>query len=259
MVRVFLAGNSGVNVLAAQAGAKVRVADLGVDWDGADVPPEVTAHKIRRGSGSIDVEDALAPGEAHAAFNAGRAIAAEEHDADLLIPGDMGIGNTAVCAAVVAASLGLPAAEVVGTGTGVSEDGLDGEDRRGVGRAGPRGRPRRGPVRPPDRAGQRLPGRHRGLPGGGLDARHPGPAGRRLLRRGRPGRARHRPGRRAVVAGRPPLDRALAGVRAQGFGPHADPRPGPAPRRGQRRRPGGPDLRAARAIIADMGLLADLA
>ncbi|WP_329065462.1 nicotinate-nucleotide--dimethylbenzimidazole phosphoribosyltransferase [Amycolatopsis sp. NBC_01480] len=124
MVRVFLAGRSGVNVLAAQAGARVRVADIAVDWDGSDVPAEVTAHKIRRGSGSIDVEDALAPGEALAAFTAGREIAAEEDGADLLIPGDMGIGNTAVCAAVVAASLGLPAAEVVGTGTGVSEDGL---------------------------------------------------------------------------------------------------------------------------------------
>ncbi|MFJ7215924.1 nicotinate-nucleotide--dimethylbenzimidazole phosphoribosyltransferase [Amycolatopsis sp. NPDC098790] len=125
MVRVFLAGKSGVSVLAAQVGAKVRVADLGVDWDGADVPPEVTAHKIRRGSGSIDVEDALLPGEARAAFEAGRAIAREEADADVLIPGDMGIGNTAMCAALVAASLGLPAAEVVGTGTGVDADGLE--------------------------------------------------------------------------------------------------------------------------------------
>ncbi|MBB4689348.1 nicotinate-nucleotide--dimethylbenzimidazole phosphoribosyltransferase [Amycolatopsis jiangsuensis] len=125
MVRVFLAGRSGVTVLAAQVGAKVRVADLAVDWDGFQVPDEVTAHKIRRGSGAIDVEDALAPGEAQAAFEAGRAIAAEEAGAHVLIPGDMGIGNTTVCAAVVAASLGLPSAEVVGTGTGVSGEALE--------------------------------------------------------------------------------------------------------------------------------------
>ncbi|WP_033292229.1 nicotinate-nucleotide--dimethylbenzimidazole phosphoribosyltransferase [Amycolatopsis jejuensis] len=125
MVRVFLAGRSGVTVLAAQVGARVRVADIAVDWDASDIPPEVTAHKIRRGSGAIDVEDALAPGEAFAAFEAGRAIAAEEAGADVLIPGDMGIGNTTVCAAVVASTLGLPAAEVVGTGTGVSGDALD--------------------------------------------------------------------------------------------------------------------------------------
>ncbi|WP_037354475.1 nicotinate-nucleotide--dimethylbenzimidazole phosphoribosyltransferase [Amycolatopsis orientalis] len=125
MVRVFLAGRSGVTVLAAQVGASVRVADIAVDWDAADVPDEVTAHKIRRGSGAIDVEDALAPGEALAAFEAGRAIAASESTADLLIPGDMGIGNTTVCAAVVASALGLPAAEVVGTGTGVSGAALE--------------------------------------------------------------------------------------------------------------------------------------
>ncbi|WP_409463298.1 nicotinate-nucleotide--dimethylbenzimidazole phosphoribosyltransferase [Amycolatopsis sp. GA6-003] len=125
MVRVFLAGRSGVTVLAAQVGASVRVADIAVDWDAADVPAEVTAHKIRRGSGAIDVEDALAPGEARAAFEAGRAIAASESTADVLIPGDMGIGNTTVCAAVVASTLGLPAAEVVGTGTGVSGEALE--------------------------------------------------------------------------------------------------------------------------------------
>ncbi|UKD51003.1 nicotinate-nucleotide--dimethylbenzimidazole phosphoribosyltransferase [Amycolatopsis sp. FU40] len=125
MVRVFLAGRSGVTVLAAQVGASVRVADIAVDWDAADVPGEVTAHKIRRGSGAIDVEDALAQGEALAAFEAGRAIAASESTADVLIPGDMGIGNTTVCAAVVASALGLPAAEVVGAGTGVSGEALE--------------------------------------------------------------------------------------------------------------------------------------
>ncbi|RSM52840.1 nicotinate-nucleotide--dimethylbenzimidazole phosphoribosyltransferase [Amycolatopsis sp. WAC 01376] len=125
MVRVFLAGKSGVGVLAKLSGAKVRVLDIAVDWDGADVPAEVTAHKVRRGSGSIDVEDALAEGEARMAFEHGLAIADEEIDggADLLIPGDMGIGNTTICAAVVASLLGLYPEDVVGTGTGIDEDG----------------------------------------------------------------------------------------------------------------------------------------
>ncbi|WP_376768873.1 nicotinate-nucleotide--dimethylbenzimidazole phosphoribosyltransferase [Amycolatopsis acididurans] len=127
MVRVFLAGKSGVNVLAGQVGAKVRVVDIAVDADLSDVPEDVRAFKIRRGSGSIDVEDALAPGEARAAFDAGRAIADAEiaDGADLLIPGDMGIGNTTPAAALVAATLGLPAADVVGTGTGIDEAGRE--------------------------------------------------------------------------------------------------------------------------------------
>ena len=125
MVRVFLAGVSGVGVLAEQVGARVRVLDIGVDADLDDVAPEITAHKIRRGSGSIDVTDALEPEETLRALAAGRAVADAEIDggADLLIPGDMGIGNTTVAAALVAAMLGLPAEEVVGTGTGVDEAG----------------------------------------------------------------------------------------------------------------------------------------
>lgn len=125
MVRVFLSGASGVNVLANQVGARVRVLDIAVDDDLDGVPEEVRAHKIRRGSGSINIEDALATGEARAAFDSGREIADEEIQAgaDLLIPGDMGIGNTTVAAALVAAVLGLPAEDVVGTGTGVDEAG----------------------------------------------------------------------------------------------------------------------------------------
>lgn len=125
MVRVFLAGKSGVNVLARQVGARVRALDIAVDDDLDGVPEAVRAHKIRRGSGSIDTTDALAAGEAERAFAAGRAVADEEIDAgaDLLIPGDMGIGNTTVAAALVAACLDLPAEDVVGTGTGVDPAG----------------------------------------------------------------------------------------------------------------------------------------
>ncbi|MGW4586705.1 nicotinate-nucleotide--dimethylbenzimidazole phosphoribosyltransferase [Amycolatopsis thermoflava] len=125
MVRVFLAGKSGVNVLAREVGAGVRVLDIAVDDDLSDVPAEVRAWKVRRGSGSIEAEDALETGEAARAFEVGRRVADAEVDdgADLLIPGDMGIGNTAVAAGLVAAALGVPAEEVVGTGTGVDEAG----------------------------------------------------------------------------------------------------------------------------------------
>ncbi|SNR48757.1 nicotinate-nucleotide-dimethylbenzimidazole phosphoribosyltransferase [Haloechinothrix alba] len=129
MVRAFLSGFSGVNVLAAQVGARVDVVDIAVDDDLDGVPEAVARHKIRRGSGSIDSEDALSPDEARRAFEAGLRIADEAVDAgaQLLIPGDMGIGNSTVAATLVAASLGLPAGEVVGTGTGIDEVGLSGK------------------------------------------------------------------------------------------------------------------------------------
>jgi nicotinate-nucleotide--dimethylbenzimidazole phosphoribosyltransferase len=124
MVRTFVAGAAGVNALARLHGASVRVLDLGVDGDLSDLPAEVTAHKVRRGSGSIDVEDALTDAEVSAAFDVGRQAADEAVDAgaDLLIAGDMGIGNTTVAAALVAVLLQLDPLDVVGTGTGIVDD-----------------------------------------------------------------------------------------------------------------------------------------
>jgi len=121
MVGAFLAGMAGVSVAAGLHGVALRVYDIAVDADLPGLPPEVVAHKVRRGSGVIDREDALAPGEAARAVAAGAAIADAVVDGgvDLLIPGDMGIGNTTVAAALVAAELGAPAADVVGTGTGI--------------------------------------------------------------------------------------------------------------------------------------------
>ncbi|MGI9083817.1 MAG: nicotinate-nucleotide--dimethylbenzimidazole phosphoribosyltransferase [Aeromicrobium sp.] len=123
MVRTFLSGCAGVSVLAAQHGVPVRVLDIGVDDDLDGVDPAVQAFKIRRGSGAIHVEDAMTSAETQAALEAGAAVAAEEiaAGAQLLIGGDMGIGNTTPAAALIAASLGLPAAEVTGRGTGVDE------------------------------------------------------------------------------------------------------------------------------------------
>ena len=126
MVGTFLMGKAGVSALAAQHGVSVRVLDLGVDDDLAGVDPAVQAHKVRKGSGAIHIEDALTRDEAEQALAAGVAIAAEEiaAGAQLLISGDMGIGNTTPSAALIAATLGLPAAEVTGTGTGVDAEGL---------------------------------------------------------------------------------------------------------------------------------------
>jgi nicotinate-nucleotide--dimethylbenzimidazole phosphoribosyltransferase len=125
MVRAFVSGHAGVTVLARQHGVRVRVLDIAVDADTSDLAPEVVQHKVRRSSGSIDREDALSDDEVRAAFSVGCQVADEEVDsgADLLVAGDMGIGNSTVAAALVGASLGLGALDVVGTGTGVDDAG----------------------------------------------------------------------------------------------------------------------------------------
>ena len=123
MVANFAAGGAAINVLAALAGASVRVEDIAVDAE--PVSADIAAHKVRRGSGDIAVEDALTAEETIAALAAGRAIADDEVDsgADLLIAGDMGIGNTTPSTVLVAALTNTEPVAVVGRGTGIDDAG----------------------------------------------------------------------------------------------------------------------------------------
>ncbi len=122
MVANFLAGGAAVNALARLADATVRVVDIAVD---SDTDPSVSAYKIRRASGAIDREDALTEAELHAALAAGRAIADEEIDggADLLIAGDMGIGNTTPATVLIATLTDTEPVVAIGRGTGVDDAG----------------------------------------------------------------------------------------------------------------------------------------
>ena len=204
MVGAFVAGVAGVSVLARQHDVSVRVLDLAVDADLTELPTAVGAYKIRRSSGAIDREDALTPAETERALAAGAAIAAEEiaAGADLLIVGDMGIGNTTPAASLIAATFGLPAAEVTGRGTGIDDAALTGQDRADPARPGPRRRPGRRPGDPTD--GARLGG-HRGrgrLPGRRGPGRRTGAARRRRLP-GRGCRGRGPGARAAWPGGRP--------------------------------------------------------
>ena len=124
MVANFDSGGAAINVLADSAGATVRVVDIAVDVD-EPLSASIGAHKVRRGSGNIAVEDALTADEAQAALDAGRRIADEEVDAgaDLLIAGDMGIGNTTAATVMIATLTGTEPVVVVGRGTGIDDAG----------------------------------------------------------------------------------------------------------------------------------------
>ena len=125
MVLNFLSGGAAVNALARTVDASVRVVDMAVAVDLEGVPEDLARYKVRRGSGNIAREDALTHDETVEAFSAGVAIADEEIDAgaDLLIPGDMGIGNTTPAAALVGLLSSRDAAAVTGRGTGVDDEG----------------------------------------------------------------------------------------------------------------------------------------
>jgi nicotinate-nucleotide--dimethylbenzimidazole phosphoribosyltransferase len=117
------AGGAAINTLAAIADATVRIADLAVDAD--PLSEQIGAHKVRRASGDIAVQDALTDDETASAIAAGQQIADEEVDAgaDLLIAGDMGIGNTTAAAVLVAALTNAEPVVVVGFGSGIDDAG----------------------------------------------------------------------------------------------------------------------------------------
>ncbi|MFZ0530255.1 MAG: nicotinate-nucleotide--dimethylbenzimidazole phosphoribosyltransferase, partial [Propionicimonas sp.] len=126
MVYGIAGGHAGVSALAAANQVSVAIYDLGVAVDFPDLPAEVSRFKVRRSSGAIHLTDALTRAEVEQALAAGDRIAAEQvaDGAQLLIAGDLGIGNTTIAAALIAATLGVPAAAVTGRGTGIDDSAL---------------------------------------------------------------------------------------------------------------------------------------
>ncbi|MFH8343431.1 nicotinate-nucleotide--dimethylbenzimidazole phosphoribosyltransferase [Streptomyces sp. NPDC018045] len=118
LVRDVLDGAGPAAVLARRAGVPVRVVDIAVDCDPAELPEDVTRHRVRRGSGRIDIEDALTSEEAERAFRAGMAVADEEADAgtDLVALGDLSVGGTTAASVLIAALCGTDASVVTGRG-----------------------------------------------------------------------------------------------------------------------------------------------
>jgi nicotinate-nucleotide--dimethylbenzimidazole phosphoribosyltransferase len=108
MLAAYRAGKSTVSAFAAVAGATVEAIDVGVG----------------RPTGDIRFESAMSIERFEEAAAAGR-VAVEQLDADLLVLGEMGIGNTTAAAAVAAALGGGEVAAWVGRGTGLDDEGMD--------------------------------------------------------------------------------------------------------------------------------------
>ncbi len=108
MFSAYRQGRSTINAFARLAGAAVEAVDVGVG----------------RPTGDIRFEPALSEQR----FDEAISIARERVDAldsDLLVIGEMGIGNTTAAAAVAAALAGGETAAWVGRGTGVDDEGLE--------------------------------------------------------------------------------------------------------------------------------------
>lgn len=118
-------GGAAVNAIARVIGAKVYVADVGVNAE-LPVHPALVNAKVRMGTRNLRRESALTLGETVQAVLAGAELAGQAiaEGADLLVPGEMGIGNTTPAAAITARMLGAEVKAVTGRGTGVDDAAL---------------------------------------------------------------------------------------------------------------------------------------
>lgn len=124
MAHNFLSGGAAVNVLARQGGAEVKLVDIGIGGDLSH--PELIDRKVRRGTCNMAQGPAMSREEAQRAILAGVNVAAEavKNGTEILITGEMGIGNTTASAAVLCALEGIPAETAVGRGTGIDDERL---------------------------------------------------------------------------------------------------------------------------------------
>jgi nicotinate-nucleotide--dimethylbenzimidazole phosphoribosyltransferase len=122
MVENFLAGGAAINIFAAQNNCALRVIDAGVNHDFGPRDGLVD-RKLANGTRNFAQEPAMSRATCEAALAAGMALA-EELDGNVVGFGEMGIGNTTAAAALMHKLTGIPVAQCVGAGTGLSADGI---------------------------------------------------------------------------------------------------------------------------------------
>ena len=126
MVKNICEGGAAANAMAKTVGARVSVLDVGVAAE-LERHPLLRAAKVRPGTDDLSTGPAMSREEAARAVMAGAGVAeelVESGGVDLLVTGDMGIGNTTPAACLVSAFTGRPPAETTGRGTGIDHETL---------------------------------------------------------------------------------------------------------------------------------------
>ncbi len=130
MIKTFMAGGAGINVLAGQVNAEIHVVDMGIKSDpvlvGSDSGNRFLSRKVARGTTNFVRGPAMTGEQAEKAVLTGYQLAAElfEDGVEILGTGDMGIGNTTPSAAIGAVIAGAGLEAMVGRGTGIDDPAL---------------------------------------------------------------------------------------------------------------------------------------
>ena len=127
MVYNFLQGGAAINVLARQHHMELKVVDAGVNADFANSPfkdhAQLLDYKVRHGSRDALSEPAMTAEECLAALENGMDVV-KSMAGNLLIVGEMGIGNTSAASLLLARLGDIPLDECIGRGTGLDDAGL---------------------------------------------------------------------------------------------------------------------------------------
>lgn len=127
MVYNFLQGGAAINVLARQHHMELKVVDAGVDADFANSPfkdhAQLLDYKVRHGSRDALIEPAMTAEECLAALENGMDVV-KNMAGNLLIVGEMGIGNTSAASLLLAKLGDIPIDACIGRGTGLDDAGL---------------------------------------------------------------------------------------------------------------------------------------
>lgn len=117
-------GHTTVAALAKAYDCSLQVYDVGIKTDLHS--PLVKIRKIRRETGDMLVEPAMTEHEAATALQYGfdKGLEAFEEGNQILITGELGMGNTTAASAIIGALLGKSGEEVVGRGSNISDQRL---------------------------------------------------------------------------------------------------------------------------------------
>lgn len=117
-------GRSNVNAVAKAYGAEVIAIDVGIASD--IVCSGLINRKVMYGTRNMTQGPAMTCNETENAIISGMDIAGmlKEQGVNLIVSGEMGIGNTTAASAVAAVLTGLPAEKVTGRGAGLTSEGL---------------------------------------------------------------------------------------------------------------------------------------
>ena len=122
MVANMLAGGAAVSVLARQHGLALTVVDCGV---AASIAPQPGLHiaKVAAGSADSSLGPAMSSAQCEAAMAHGRTLV-KNLPGNVLLLGEMGIGNSSAATMLMARLTGLPMQACAGRGTGLDDAGL---------------------------------------------------------------------------------------------------------------------------------------